>query len=84
VSNELGVGNTGAAKDAVRVVMSMSAIQAGILGSLVMALRSQWVWLYSNNAEVAHHVRTFMPFVACIITFDGIQGVLSGRSFNIN
>jgi len=80
VSNELGAGNAGAAKDAVHIVVSMSAFQAGIVGLMLVALHSQWGWLYSNDAEVVHHVGTFMPFVACIALFDGIQGVLSGMS----
>jgi len=59
--------------------MSISAFLALVVGCMLMAFRSQWGWLYSNNAEVAHHVGTFMPFVACIALFDGIQGVLSGE-----
>ncbi|KAG0611524.1 hypothetical protein M758_7G146200 [Ceratodon purpureus] len=78
VSNELGAGNARAAKLAVHVVMSMSAFQATIIGSILVALRFHWGWLYSNEAEVVHHVGTIMPFIACIALFDGIQGVLSG------
>ena len=83
VSNELGAGNAMAAKLAVHVVMSMSAFQATIIGSILVALRFHWGWMYSNEAEVVHHVGTIMPFIACIALFDGIQGVLSGKREHI-
>lgn len=78
MSNELGAGNARAAKYAVYVVMSLSACQAAIVGSIFVALRFHWGWLYSNEAEVVHYVGTMMPFLACIVLVDGIQGVLSG------
>ena len=78
VSNELGAGNAQAAKRAVYVVMSMSAFQATIVGTVLVALRFHWGWMYSSETEVVQYVGTIIPFLACIFLFDGIQGVLSG------
>ncbi|XP_024374051.1 protein DETOXIFICATION 16 isoform X2 [Physcomitrium patens] len=78
VSNELGARDAEAAKQAVRVVIGMSAFQATIVASFFLALRFNWGWLFSNEFEVVHYVGTIMPLLACVILFDGIQGVLSG------
>lgn len=83
VSNELGAGNAQVAKYAIYVVASMSTFQATIVGYILLALRFQWGWLYANDAKVVYNVGMMMPFLTCIVFFDGIQCVLSGM-YNIN
>lgn len=61
--------------------MSLSAVQAIIISSILLALRHKWGWLFSGDAEVVDQVAQIMPFIACVALLDGIQGVLSGNSY---
>ncbi|KAG0592391.1 hypothetical protein KC19_1G248300 [Ceratodon purpureus] len=78
VSNELGAGDAPAAKQAVVSVVSLSAVQALLISSILLSLRHKWGWLFSGDAEVVDMVAQIMPFLAFIALLDGIQGVLSG------
>jgi MATE family multidrug resistance protein len=78
VANELGAGDAKAAKQAVASVVCLSAAQAMVVSSILMALRHHWGWLFSGDAEVVDTVASIMPFIACVALLDGIQGVLSG------
>lgn len=79
VANELGAGDAKAAKQAVMSVVCLSASQALVVSSILMALRHHWGWLFSGDAEVVDTVAGIMPFIACVALLDGVQGVLSGK-----
>ena len=78
ISNELGAGNSQAARLAVDVVLLM-AISEGILVGLIMILvRNIWGRAYSSEADVVSYVAKMMPILAISHLIDGLQGVLSG------
>lgn len=81
VANELGAGRGRPAKQAVVTVVSLSALQAIIISSILLLLRHKWGWLFSSDEEVVKAVAGVMPFLACNALLDGIQGVLSGAMY---
>lgn len=79
VSNELGAGNTGRAKDAMAVTLKLSFI-LGI--AFVLALASGhnlWAGLFTQSRTVIKDFASLTPFLAISITVDSAQGVLSGK-----
>jgi MATE family multidrug resistance protein len=78
VSNELGAGHPRAARLATRVV-AVLALAAGVSEGVVMVLvRHQWGYAYSNEEEVVRYTARMMPLIAVSLVFDGMQSVLSG------
>ncbi|KAF8399057.1 hypothetical protein HHK36_014923 [Tetracentron sinense] len=78
VSNELGAGQSQAARLAVRVVILMATIGGLFLGLTMIILRGTWGYLFSNEEEVVRYVATMMPLLATSNFLDGIQCALSG------
>ncbi|CAN8268665.1 unnamed protein product [Cochlearia groenlandica] len=78
VSNELGAGNIRGAKKATRVTVKLSL---GLAFGVVIALligHDAWVGLFSNSHVIKQEFATLRFFLVASITFDSIQGVLSG------
>ncbi|KAJ1284839.1 hypothetical protein BS78_03G235700 [Paspalum vaginatum] len=78
VANELGAGNPDGARSAVRVVLSMAAIDAVIVGGTLLAARRLVGMAYSSEEEVISSVATMVPLVCITVVTDCLQGVLSG------
>jgi MATE family multidrug resistance protein len=79
VANELGAGNPDGARSAVRVVLSMAAMDAVIVGGTLLAARRLVGRAYSSQEEVISFVAAMVPLVCITVVTDCIQGVLSGR-----
>ncbi|KAL2503762.1 MATE efflux family protein [Abeliophyllum distichum] len=78
VSNELGAGRPRTAKFSV-VVVSIFALLFGIfLALILMAARSQYPALFSNNKEVQKVVYDLTPLVAFSIIVNTVQPTFSG------
>ncbi|TXG73748.1 hypothetical protein EZV62_002327 [Acer yangbiense] len=78
VSNELGSGNLDRAKSAMLVTLKLSVLLAL---TFVLALafgHNIWAGFFSDSAEIIEKFASLTPFLAISITFDSVQGVLSG------
>ncbi|GAV72313.1 MatE domain-containing protein [Cephalotus follicularis] len=78
VSNELGAGNPDGAKNAMAVTIKLSLLLAL---TVVLALafgHNIWAGLFSDSATIAEEFASMTPLLAISITFDSVQGVLSG------
>ncbi|RZC61360.1 hypothetical protein C5167_023149 [Papaver somniferum] len=80
VSNELGAGNSQAARLAVQVVLIMTVTEAMVIGSIMILVRRLWGYAYSNDEEVVSYVATMVPIIAVSTFLDAIQCVLSGTA----
>lgn len=78
VANELGAGNPDGARSAVRVVLSMAAVDAVIVSGTLLAARRLVGMAYSNEEEVISTVASMVPLVCITVVTDCLQGVLSG------
>lgn len=59
------------------------AVTEGVLVSLILvSVRHVWGYLFTNEEEVVSYMSKVMPVLALSNFMDGIQGVLSGKSFN--
>ncbi|XP_075666216.1 protein DETOXIFICATION 16-like [Castanea sativa] len=80
VSNELGSGRPQTALLAVRVALSMVAIEGVLVGTTLILGRNVWGYSYSKEEEVARYVGEMLLLVAISHIFDGLQSVLSGAA----
>ena len=78
-----------AAKLAVKVVLVLGLVEGIALGVLLISLRNQWGFVYTNEPQVIQYLSSIMPILAISNFMDAIQGVLSGthiypylKSFN--
>ncbi|XP_022933689.1 protein DETOXIFICATION 16-like isoform X1 [Cucurbita moschata] len=78
VSNELGAGKATAARLAAKVVVVLGVAEGMALGILLIALRNEWGYVFTNEAEVVKYLSMIMPILATSNFMDAIQGVLSG------
>ncbi|KAK2635321.1 hypothetical protein Ddye_030113 [Dipteronia dyeriana] len=80
VSNELGAGNSPAARLALRVMIIMATSEGATVGITTIVVRHIWGKLYSNEEEVIKYVAKMMPLLALSDFLDGFQCVLSGAA----
>ncbi|KAL0013356.1 hypothetical protein SO802_000425 [Lithocarpus litseifolius] len=78
VSNELGSGRPQTARLAVRVALSMVAIEGILVGTALILGRNVWGYSYSKEEEVIRYLGEMLLLVAISHVFDGLQSVLSG------
>ncbi|CAI0395662.1 unnamed protein product, partial [Linum tenue] len=78
VSNELGRGRPDAARLAVRTVMSVAAVGALLLSSVLFMCRHIFGYSFSNEKEVVDYVTKMAPLICLSVIMDSLQGVLSG------
>ncbi|GJM89690.1 hypothetical protein PR202_ga05902 [Eleusine coracana subsp. coracana] len=78
VANELGAGNPEGARSAVRIVMTIAALEASIITSSLLASQHIVGYAYSSDKEVVSYVNAMVPFVCVSVAADSLQGVLSG------
>ncbi|KAK0575076.1 hypothetical protein LWI29_033688 [Acer saccharum] len=80
VSNELGAGNSRAARLVLRVMIIMAISEGAMVGITTILVRHVWGKLYSNEEEVIKYVAKMMPLLALSDFLDGFQCVLSGAA----
>ncbi|KDP45885.1 hypothetical protein JCGZ_15329 [Jatropha curcas] len=78
VSNELGAGNPNRAKGAMAVTLKLSVSLALIVVLALAFGHNVWAALFSDSHAIIKEFASMAPFLAVSITFDSIQGVLSG------
>uniref|UniRef100_A0A0D9XIS2 Protein DETOXIFICATION n=1 Tax=Leersia perrieri TaxID=77586 RepID=A0A0D9XIS2_9ORYZ len=78
VSNELGAGQSGAARLAARVAVAMTVVVGLVLVAALMLLRNVWGYSFSNEQEVVIYIARIMPVLAVSFFVDGLNGALSG------
>ncbi|XP_015899776.2 protein DETOXIFICATION 12-like isoform X2 [Ziziphus jujuba] len=78
VSNELGGGNSEAAKVAVFAVMLLAVVEIVIVSSTLFICRHVLGYAFSNERKVVDHVGDMGPLISLSIIMDGLQAVLSG------
>ncbi|KAH7571044.1 hypothetical protein JRO89_XS05G0243700 [Xanthoceras sorbifolium] len=80
VSNELGAGNSQAARLALHVMIIMAISEGAAVGISTVLVGQVWGKLYSNEEEVIKYVAKMMPLLALSDFLDGFQCVLSGAA----
>ncbi|CAI0451565.1 unnamed protein product, partial [Linum tenue] len=78
ISNELGAGNPGAARMAVRVVLLLAVSQGLLASSIATATRHVWGCIYTDDKILITYLSVVAPKIALCNFIDGIHGVLSG------
>ncbi|CAI0450843.1 unnamed protein product [Linum tenue] len=78
ISNELGAGNPGAARMAVRVVLLLAVSQGLLASSIATATRHVWGCIYTDDKILITYLSVVAPKIAVCNFIDGIHGVLSG------
>nr|GMC67853.1 protein DETOXIFICATION 14-like [Ipomoea batatas] len=78
VSNELGAGNTEAARIAVLAVLVLTLSEAVLANTALLCSSRVLGFAFSNEKEVVDYIRGMVPFVCLLVLTDCIQGVLSG------
>lgn len=85
MSNELGAGKAGRAKNAMAVTLKLSILLA-VAFVLALALgHNIWAGLFSDSSSIITEFGSMTPLLAISITLDSVQGVLSGTTLqNLN
>ncbi|XP_060167626.1 protein DETOXIFICATION 18-like [Lycium barbarum] len=78
VSNEIGAGNIGKAKQAMAVTLKLAILSALIVDTALGFGHKYWANLFSDNAEIIHRFSSMTPLLLVSFLFDFIQGILSG------
>jgi multidrug resistance protein, MATE family len=58
--------------------MTIAALEASIVTSLLLASQHIVGYAYSSDKEVVAYVNAMVPFVCVSVAADSLQGVLSG------
>ncbi|KAL6657995.1 hypothetical protein ACP70R_005775 [Stipagrostis hirtigluma subsp. patula] len=80
VSNEIGSGNVGKAKNAVSVTMKLSVLLAVSFVLMLAFGHRPWASLFSGSAVIVSKFAAITPLIVISIVVDSAQGVLSGVS----
>ena len=78
MSNELGAGNSRAARLSVCTVMVLAVAEAIVVSATLFYCRSILGYAYSDVGEVVDYVKEMTPIICLSITMDSLQAVLSG------
>ncbi|KAI9185118.1 hypothetical protein LWI28_004315 [Acer negundo] len=78
VSNEFGAGNIDQAKSAMAVSLKLTVLLVLIVVSTLAFGHNIWAGFFSDSPEIIKEFAPLTPFLAISITFDFVQGVLSG------
>ncbi|KAK0599201.1 hypothetical protein LWI29_003163 [Acer saccharum] len=84
VSNEFGAGNIDQAKSAMAVSLKLTVLLALIVVSTLAFGHNIWAGFFSDSPEIIKEFAPLTPFLAISITFDFVQGVLSGFVDRLN
>ncbi|GFY86758.1 MATE efflux family protein [Actinidia rufa] len=78
VSNELGAGNSQAARLAVYTVMVLAVAETIFVATILFCCRFVLGFAYSNEKEIGDYVKEMTPLICLSIIMDSLQAVLSG------
>ncbi|KAG1368380.1 hypothetical protein COCNU_14G008480 [Cocos nucifera] len=80
VSNEIGAGNTGKAKNAVAVTLKLSVFLALTVGLLLVFGHDIWASFFSSSYAITRKFAYMTSLLTVSIVLDSAQGALSGVS----
>ncbi|WOL02866.1 protein DETOXIFICATION 16 [Canna indica] len=78
VSNELGANHPKDARLAVRVMLSLAAVEGLVVGLVLFSARNICGEAFSNEREIVESIAKMVPLLAFSHIMDGIRCVLSG------
>ncbi|KAM7495447.1 hypothetical protein LguiB_030056 [Lonicera macranthoides] len=78
VSNELGAGNSNAAKNAMAVTLKLSILLALAIVLALVFGHNVWAGLFSDSPVIIEKFGSMAPLLVISIILDSVQGVLSG------
>ncbi|KAL2324160.1 hypothetical protein Fmac_023218 [Flemingia macrophylla] len=78
VSNALGAGSPQAARVSVSAAMSLAALEAILVSSIIFACRQVFGYVFSNEQDVVDYVTDMVPLLSLSVILDTLQGTLSG------
>jgi len=81
VSNELGRGNSTAAKFAIKVILCTSIGIGLIFFVLCFCFGKQISYIFTSDEEIAEEVSSLSTLLAFSILLNSVQPVLSGNTF---
>jgi MATE family multidrug resistance protein len=79
VSNELGAGNSQAAKMAVWAIMVIAITEAIIISTALFFCRHIMGYAFSSEKQIVNYVADMVPFICLSVIMDCLQSVLSGK-----
>lgn len=78
VSNEVGAGNIGKAKQAMAVTLKLAILAALVADTALGFGHNAWANLFSDDADIIRKFGSMTPLLLVSFLFDFIQGILSG------
>lgn len=78
VSNELGAGNSQAARTSVISVMLLAVTNLMLVDVILFSSRQVFGYIFSNEKEVLDYVKDMAPLVCVSVAMDSLQGSLAG------
>ncbi|KAI9377543.1 hypothetical protein POPTR_019G075800v4 [Populus trichocarpa] len=78
VSNELGAGNSQAAKMAVWAIMVIAITEEIIISTALFFCRHIMGYAFSSEKQIVNYVADMVPFICLSVIMDCLQSVLSG------
>lgn len=78
VSNEIGAGQTEAARNVIFIAMGITFCQAIFVSITLFSTRNVLGRLFSNKKDVIRDVSNIVPIMSITAIVDGLQAVLSG------
>ena len=81
VSNELGAGNSQAAKMAVAAIQILALAEVVIISAILFLCRHILGYAFSSEKAIVDHVADMGPFLCLSVIMDSLQTVFSGKYF---
>jgi len=78
VGNAIGAGKTTLAKQMGKLSLVYTACTNIVVGVIIVVVGDQFVALFTTDPAVQHVTDSVIPYLACFIMIDGLQGVSSG------
>ncbi|KAL1817077.1 hypothetical protein ACET3Z_019651 [Daucus carota] len=78
ISNELGAGNSKAARRTVWVVLVLGVTEVSISATVLFSLRYVLGRAFVSDEQIVDYVRRMTPFICLTIILDNFQSILSG------
>ncbi|XP_063950100.1 protein DETOXIFICATION 3 [Daucus carota subsp. sativus] len=78
ISNELGAGNSKAARRTVWVVLVLGVTEVSVSATVLFSLRYVLGRAFVSDKQIVDYVRRMTPFICLTIILDNFQSILSG------
>lgn len=78
MANEIGAGNSVAAKISTTVAMIIAVFESFVTSSSLFYASHVWGYAYSNVPEVISYTAEITPFLCMSMVMDSMSGALNG------